>query len=174
MGQADKVKVFVIDIVRIGHIVMRLPRRPVVSRPLLGVCAKAAGDVARLRNDVLIIITYGAAADVDGDITVSGAGIRIVFSRLVVLVSVVRYQLAIVGMVRRLQMGTDGTQSATTIDGAEHGAALDVHIDIAANHSGSQRIACEATATAEDVTIDVAGTPSTNLGTIADVHRHVA
>ena len=81
------------------------------------------------------------------------------------------------------------TESSTTIDGAEHRTAIDVHGDSSGNITSSIGITTESTATAKHVAIDVTGAPSTNrrtarcrggLSTLtgrrlrANGHRHVA
>ena len=102
--------------------------------------------------------TDGATADVDGDVTV---GITIL-------------QLPVIVVCRVGEEETHRSQTTAAIYGAEHRAARDVHIDIAAHGSRREGFTAEATTATEDVAIHVRGTPGANLGTITDVHLCIA
>ena len=105
--------------------------------------------------------TDGAAADVDGDVAIR-------FTTSIVM------QLTIFFIFRIGEEEPHRSQTTAAIDGAEHGAASDNHIGIAAHGSRRECLTAEATAAAEDVAVHVRGTPGTNLGTITDVHLCIA
>ena len=134
----------------------------------------AAKDVAAILDTVAggFTIADGAAADVDRDVAVGSS----TFTRPVFL------QLTIERTLRVGEECAHRSQTAAAVDGAEHGAARNGHIHIAAHRACRQRLARETAATAEDVAVDVRGAPGANLrvgmtcftGVIADVHFHVA
>ena len=74
----------------------------------------------------------------------------------------------------RHEIATDGGQSATTVDGAKHGAACDVYRHVAAHTARRKGIAREATTTAEDVAIHVAGAPGADIDIATNGQIHIA
>ena len=85
--------------------------------------------------------------------------------------TIVFHELAILIVARHREEGSHRSQTATAVDGAQHGAIHDVYVHIATDGTGSHGIAAEATTTAEDITIDVRGAPRANFDTSVVVGR---
>ena len=122
-----------------GNVLVRFPRRPFSCRHV-GIC----------RDDVFVVVADGAAADVDGHMSMRQSG-----DVVALLVLAFGYQLAVVGVAGRNQIRAHRCQSAAAVDAAQHRATQDVDAHIAPHDTGRQRIAAEAAACTEDVAIDV-------------------
>ena len=132
-----------------GNVLVRFPRRPFSCRHV-GIC----------RDDVFVVVADGAAADVDGHMSMRQSG-----DVVALLVLAFGYQLAVVGVAGRNQIRAHRCQSAAAVDAAQHRATQDVDAHIALHDTGRQRIAAESAACTEDVAIDVCGSPGAYDGT---------
>ena len=113
----------------------------------------------------LVVVTDGAARDVDGDMAV-----RLGF--------IIIKQLAIPWISGCNEPGAHRGQTTAAVDGAEHGAAADGHIDVAYHHACGEGVAREATTAAKHVAIHVGTAPSADEGGLAlsltHIHCHIA
>ena len=110
---------------------------------------------------VACTISNRTTADIDSNMTVG-------------LTAGIFYKVTIIRIFRCCKRRTDRSQTPTTIDATEHGTTADVQCDITTHSTGRLCITTEATATAENVTIDIRGSCSTDLGIItADRHLHI-
>ena len=98
------------------------------------------------------VMTNDTTADVDCDMTV---GLGLIYIGCCRIILNIFRELTIAGISRSVEADTNRSQSTTTIDRAQHGAAADVHHYVTTNASCSNCLAAVSTTGTEDVTIDV-------------------
>ena len=101
----------------------------------------------------LVVVTDGAALDVDRDDTIVVA---------IPHVTIVRIGLSI-GKGRCGKLSAHRSHTTATVDGAEHFAAFDIEGDVAAHHTGGEGVAREATTAAEHVAVNIRIAPGTDV-----------
>ena len=120
------------------------------------------------------ITNGGRSADIDIHVATTmreeGAG---TFGGSVIELVIIAHT-AVACLIRGIQAIAHGTQTATAVDGAKHGTAINVDIDAAAHVTGRIGVTGKAATAAEDITVYVAGTPGANQRCVADVHIHIA
>ena len=110
--------------------------------------------------DILVAIADKAAGDIDGDMAM---GIHAIVG---LHGSIAWVGCRGVGQVDRHQPGAHGGQTTTAIDGAQHGATLNIDIDVARHDACREGLAAETAATTEDVTVDIGGAEGANQGSL--------
>ena len=84
------------------------------------------------------------------------------------------HEITIVRIIRSGEQRTNRSQTSAAIDATKHLAVLDVNLNVTTDSTGRLCITTEATTTAEDVTIDIRGSCSTDHGIITtDLHLHI-
>ena len=149
-----------------------------------------------LNGDVLQVVTDGTTADVDCDVAMRPCVcldvtccLAICFITLLCsgnfflskinICSIIRLQLTVTGIGHSRKSRADRRQTASAIDGAQHGAVADVYLHVATHGTGRQGLARESTTTAEDVSIDIRRSRSADVrisgrhGLFACSHGHV-
>ena len=71
---------------------------------------------------------------------------------------------SVVSVINRHEIGSHGGQTSTAVDGAQHGATGDIHVDVAADDTGRLDYATESAATAENIAVDIGGAKGANKG----------
>ena len=109
------------------------------------------GVVIIFTVDVAVVVTDDSiAADVDSDVATGEASHCVAG-----VVLVVGTHNAVVGISVGVETVAHRGQTATAVDGTEHGAARDVDGNVASHVAGGQGVATETAAAAEDVAVDI-------------------
>ena len=110
--------------------------------------------------DILVVVADDAAGDVNGDVAVVGT---------------LPHLTIVLCLGGRHKPGAHGGQTATAVNGAQHGTAFDIDGDVATHDTCRESFAAESTAAAEDIAIDIGGAKGADFGVGAtDSHRGVA
>ena len=123
----------------------------------------------------LMVVTDGATANVDGDVTVVYSlilfGLRVVFN--VMLHPAVQRVCNHLSRILRVfnlniyQVSAHRTVTASAIDGAQHGTTTNVDLDVSTHSSSGEGFGVEATASTENIAVNIGITYGANSGLVA-------